>query len=247
MDLKDFFAENKKCALAFSGGTDSAYLLHVAVKSGADVAPYFVMTDFQPLFELKRAHKITDRYGLFLRVLYLNILEDKRVCSNTYDRCYWCKRHLFGTMIEEANIDGYSLLIDGTNASDNFDERPGMRALLEFGVRSPLREAGLTKDDVRSLSKQAGLSTWNTPSYSCLATRIKSGTEISKSVLICVDAAEEELYNLNYRDIRVRTDGENALVQINKEQLPKALKEKDAIVRAVEKYFKKAEIDTEGR
>ena len=175
MDLADFFRENHKAALAFSGGVDSAYLLYAAKEAGADVRAYYVKSAFQPQFELEDAKRLAGQLAADLRILETDVLADETVAANPPDRCYHCKRLLFTTIAEAAKQDGYRVLLDGTNASDEESDRPGMRALKELSVRSPLRECGLTKEEIRRLSKAAGLFTWDKPAYACLATRIPPG------------------------------------------------------------------------
>ena len=172
MELQDFFHEHPKAALGFSGGVDSSYLLWAARQCGADVRPYYIKTSFQPEFEFEDAKRLCREIGAELTVLELDALSDPAVAANPADRCYHCKRNLFGTLAARALADGYTLLLDGTNASDDAGDRPGMRALRELSVRSPLRECGLTKAFIRARSREAGLFTWDKPAYACLATRV---------------------------------------------------------------------------
>ena len=218
MTLREFFAANPSVALAFSGGTDSAYLLWAAVQAGAAVQPYFVRSAFQPRFELEDARRLCAQLGLSLRVLDCDVLAQPEIAANPPDRCYYCKRALFTRLLDAAREEGYPLVIDGTNASDVEDDRPGMRALRELGVRSPLREAGLRKCDVRRLSAQAGLFTAGKPSYACLATRIPSGTAIEPAMLETVEQAEGLLAGLGYRNFRVRLRPWGALLQFDESQ-----------------------------
>ena len=146
MELQDFFHEHPKAALGFSGGVDSSYLLWAARQCGADVRPYYIKTAFQPEFEFEDAKRLCREIGAELTVLELDALSDPAVAANPADRCYHCKRNLFGTLAARALADGYTLLLDGTNASDDVGDRPGMRALRELSVRSPLRECGLKND-----------------------------------------------------------------------------------------------------
>ena len=143
MELSDFFRENPRAALAFSGGTDSAYLLYEALQCGAEVRPYYVKTPFQPRFELDDALRLTKELGTELTVIEYDILNDGLVAANPADRCYHCKKKLFGLLLRErAANDGFSLIIDGTNASDDAGDRPGMRAL-EGGGAIHLEQTGL--------------------------------------------------------------------------------------------------------
>ncbi|MFR6277963.1 MAG: 7-cyano-7-deazaguanine synthase, partial [Acutalibacter sp.] len=179
MELRDFFQECPKVALGFSGGVDSAYLLYAALDHGAQVRPYFIKTAFQPQFELEDARRLCAQLGVELTVVELDVLQIPGVAENPPDRCYHCKRALFGRLRQQAQADGYTVLIDGTNASDDAGDRPGMRALGELSVRSPLRECGITKAQVRALSKEAGLFTWDKPAYACLATRVPTREAIT--------------------------------------------------------------------
>lgn len=170
MTLEQFFQDHPQGALAFSGGVDSAFLLWAGLRAGADLRPCFVKTPFQPQFELEDSRRLCARLGVALTVIELDVLDDPAVSSNPPDRCYHCKRRLFSHLIDWAAGTELPLVLDGTNASDDAGDRPGMRALEELGVRSPLRECGLTKERIRALSREAGLFTWNKPSYACLAT-----------------------------------------------------------------------------
>ena len=231
MTLEQFFQENPRCALGFSGGVDSAYLLYAGVKAGADIRPYFIKTAFQPAFELADAQKLAEGLGVEVTVLELDALADPQVAANPEDRCYYCKQNLFRTLKDRAIADGYPVLLDGTNASDEAGDRPGMRALAELSVRSPLRECGLTKAEIRACSREAGLFTWAKPAYACLATRIPTGTPITKEDLDRVERAECALETLGFRDFRVRLFHGAARLQVTEDQLPRAL-EKQAELRA---------------
>ena len=179
MTLQEFFAENARAAIAFSGGVDSSYLLYAAVQCGADVHAYFAKTAFQPRFELDDARRLAESVGTKLTVLELDALSSEDVARNPANRCYYCKQNIFGNLKRAAAEDGFTLILDGTNASDDAGDRPGMRALREMDVRSPLRECGLTKAEIRRLSHEAGLFTWDKPAYACLATRIPQGEMIT--------------------------------------------------------------------
>ena len=163
MNLNEFFAEHPKAALAFSGGTDSAFLLYAGKRAGADIRPYFVRSQFQPEFEYQDALRLCRELGAELTVLELDALADPQVTANPANRCYFCKVGLFGTLARRALADGYTVLLDGTNASDDAGDRPGMKALQELQVLSPLRLCGLTKAEIRRQSREAGLFTWDKP------------------------------------------------------------------------------------
>lgn len=248
MELNDFFKENPRAALAFSGGTDSAYLLYMALKCGAQVRPYYVKTPFQPRFELDDALRLARELGTELTVIEYDILDDGLIAANPADRCYHCKKKLFGLLLRErAANDGFPLIIDGTNASDEAGERPGMRALCELGVRSPLRECGLTKTEIRARSRTAGLFTWDKPAYACLATRVPVGRRIDRELLQRVEAAERELFALGFTDFRVRVFHEAARIQLSPEQMAEALKRREDILARLKKYFDIVLLDMETR
>lgn len=247
MELRDFFQECPKVALGFSGGVDSAYLLYAALDHGAQVRPYFIKTAFQPQFELEDARRLCAQLGVELTVLELDVLQIPGVAENPPDRCYHCKRALFGRLRQQALADGYTVLIDGTNASDDAGDRPGMRALGELSVRSPLRECGITKAQVRALSKEAGLFTWDKPAYACLATRVPTGEAITPETLRKVEAAEEALFSLGYSDLRVRVFHGAARLQLPGQQLEQAAKEREAISQALAPWFDTVLLDLKER
>ena len=247
MELRDFFQECPKVALGFSGGVDSAYLLYAALDHGAQVRPYFIKTAFQPQFELEDARRLCAQLGVELTVVELDVLQVPGVVENPPDRCYHCKRALFGRLRQQALADGYTVLIDGTNASDDAGDRPGMRALGELSVRSPLRECGITKAQVRALSKEAGLFTWDKPAYACLATRLPTGETITPEVLQKVEAAEDALFSLGYKDLRVRVFHGGARLQLPGEQLERAAKEREAILQALSPWFDTVLLDLKER
>ncbi|MBR0469230.1 MAG: ATP-dependent sacrificial sulfur transferase LarE [Mogibacterium sp.] len=246
-DLNDYFKENNKAAIAFSGGVDSTYLMYAAVKAGTDVKAYCVRSAFQPGFELDDAVKLAERVGCALSVIYVDVLSDEKVVSNPADRCYYCKQHIMDTICSAAEADGYMMVCDGTNASDDADDRPGFKALGEFGIRSPLRECGLTKADIRKASEEAGLPTWNKPAYACLATRIRTGERITERKLQTTEKAENILYEMGFRDFRVRMRGSDALVQIAEAQHADALAREEEIRSALSGLYDAVNIDESPR
>lgn len=227
--LLDFFRMHPKVALAFSGGTDSAYLLYAASKNGADIQPYFIKSPFQPQFELEDAERLCVLCGVQLKIIEADTLSDARIAENTEQRCYYCKQLLFSLLKRRAAEDGYTLVIDGTNASDQISDRPGMKALEELGIRSPLRECGITKADVRILSKKARLFTWNKSSYACLATRIPRGTPIREENLRLIEKSEKALARLGFTAFRIRLDGNAARIQVPARQMKKVLRKRETI------------------
>ncbi len=231
MTLQEFFAENPRVAMAFSGGVDSAYLLCEALKYAKDVRAYYVKTAFQPEFELADAKRLAEELGADMRVLPYPILDVAAVAANPADRCYHCKNALFSGILAAAKADGYPIILDGTNASDDADDRPGMRALREMGVRSPLRECGLTKPMIREASRSAGLFTWEKPAYACLATRVPAGMPITAALLAMVEAAEAALFDMGFADFRVRLMPGAMKLQFTAAWMSRAFEMREEIVR----------------
>ena len=247
MTLEEFFREVPKAALAFSGGTDSAFLMWAAKHYGCDVKAYYVSTVFQPEFEKRDAIRLAGELNVPLRIVEKDILAVPEAAANGPRRCYYCKRAIFTALWEAAGADGYPVLLDGTNASDDAGDRPGMKALAELEVRSPLRECGISKKEVRRRSKEAGLFTWEKPAYACLATRIASGTRITEADLERAERAETLLADLGFRDFRVRITGEGARIQATEEQLPLVLEKRKEITGALKDLFPAVSLDLEAR
>ncbi len=247
MELRDFFRQNSKVALAFSGGVDSAYLLYAAKSCGAWVKAYYVKTPFQPRFEYEDALRLARALGLDMKTITLDVLSCSAVAENPKDRCYYCKRMIFSAILDAAKEEGIPLVIDGTNASDDAADRPGMRALRELGVRSPLRECGLTKNEIRRLSFHAGLFTHDKPAYACLATRIPTGEQITMDKLERTERGEEYLKDLGFSDFRIRLMGTAARLQIRENQLPLLLQHRAALLETLKKDYTAVLLDLEVR
>lgn len=247
MTLREFFQAHPKAAIAFSGGVDSAFLLWAAKEYGCDARAYYVNSAFQPEFELNDAKRLAGDLGMPMTVLEEDILSVPLVAENPADRCYHCKTTLFTRLWQAAKADGYPLLLDGTNASDDADDRPGMRALRELEVRSPLRECGITKPEVRHFSKDAGLFTWDKSAYACLATRIPTGVPITAEDLTRVEQAENALFALGFTDFRVRLFHGAARIQTPEKDFSRVIAQKDAILRALSPLFKSVFLDLEAR
>ncbi len=245
--IQGFFEKNPKVALAFSGGVDSAYLLYAAVTYGNDVTAYFVKTEFQPAFELEEAYRLAGDIGAKMKVIELSSLADCNVKANGPKRCYFCKKVIFSSIIKAAAEDGYTVLLDGTNASDDVNDRPGMQALAELSVKSPLRECDITKSEVRRLSKEAGLFTWDKPAYACLATRIPTGTEIVREDLEITEKAEGEMMKMGFSDFRIRKVGDTAKLQLPENQLDRLIKMRGEVLDTLKKYYKNVTLDLEVR
>lgn len=247
MDIKTFFTHCPEVAIAFSGGVDSAYLLYAAMQHGKRVKAYYVKTAFQPQFELDDAERLAKKLGAQMEILNVDVLCDAVITANPADRCYYCKKKLFSVILSAAKRDGFSVLLDGTNASDEASDRPGMRALAELSVRSPLRECGLTKDVIRQLSKDAGLFTHDKPAYACLATRIPTGELITKEKLRRTEYAEGYLSELGFRDFRVRSQGDTAKLQLQEGDISLLMKHREVILKELKQYYGQVLLDLEVR
>ncbi len=243
MKLVDFFTKHPKIALAFSGGVDSSYLLFAAKEAGADVKAYYVKSDFQPEFEFEDAKRLVSDLDAEMEVIYLDLLADPVIVSNPADRCYTCKKYIMGAIMRRAEKDGYHLMVDGTNASDDLSDRPGVKALMELGIRSPLLEAGLTKDEIRKFSKEAGLFTWDKPAYACLATRILTGEELTFKKLKSVEVCEAFMMDMGFSDFRVRVRGKDALIQIKEKDFDLYKENEEWIKDTVREHFRKVKLD----
>lgn len=247
MTLKEFFTQNPSVALAFSGGVDSAYLLYAGIKWAERFRAYYIKGPFQPEFEYEDAKRLAQQLGCEMTVLQLDVLSVPEAAANGPRRCYYCKKAGFSRLTEQAKADGFDLVIDGTNASDDEGDRPGMQAIRELGVRSPLQECGLTKADIRQLSKEAGLFTWDKPSYACLATRVATGETITGETLEKIEMAETDLFGLGFTDFRVRTSGGNAKLQVTARQMQAVMLHREEIVQKLGGLFKEVTLDLKAR
>ena len=247
MTLEQFFQQTPRAAVAFSGGTDSALVLWAAKTWGCQVRAYYVNTAFQPAFELADAKRLAEEVGVPMTVVEVDVMAVPEAAANGPRRCYYCKRALFTALWQAARADGHTVLLDGTNASDDAGDRPGMQALRELEVRSPLRECGITKDEVRRLSREAGLFTWDKPAYACLATRVPTGTAITGEALAKVERGEDALFKLGFTDFRLRLLGDAARIQMPADQMERAATLHEQITRALGADFSAVLLDLGGR
>ncbi len=247
MDLKELFSEYSDIAIAFSGGADSAYLLYSAKKYAKRVKAYYVKSAFQPEFEENDAKRLADELSVDLKIIYTDVLSDKNIADNSCNRCYYCKKKMMSIIKAEAQKDGFDIVADGTNASDNLEDRAGTKALNELSVLSPLKLCGVTKNEVRRLSEKAGLFTFNKSAYACLATRIKTGELITKEKLVKTEWAENLLYSMGFRDFRVRMEDNTAKIQIISSQLDLLLKKREEILKKLKNEYSFVLLDLEMR
>lgn len=245
--LRAFFEAHPRPALAFSGGVDSAYLLYAARVCGCDVEAFYIQTAFQPEFERRDALRLAEQLCVPVHIVPLDVLAVDAVRTNPADRCYYCKRTLFTALIDAARTRGCDAVMDGTNASDDAADRPGMQALAELNVLSPLRLCGITKAQVRDYSRRAGLFTWNKPAYACLATRIPTGTPITGEALRRVEGAERALFEMGFSDFRVRLFHGAARLQLPAGQMADAIGRREALREALAPWFDAVLLDLKDR
>lgn len=241
----------EKCmplAVAFSGGVDSTYLLHEAVKAGKKKVTALIMkTPSVPERELDEAVAFCKSRGISFFVLPADPFSAAGFRENGRDRCYICKHFLFSALLEKAKEEGIPFVADGTNADDRKEFRPGLRALKELDIWSPLAEAGLTKKEIRELSEKEGLPTWNKPSFSCLATRFPYGEELTVEKLRRTEAAENLLADLGFTQRRVRVHGNLARIEVLPAEIPLLLERRDMISSRLEELgFLYTTVDLKG-
>lgn len=220
----DLLASCGSTVVAFSGGVDSAFLAWAATRVlGARALCVTAESPSYPDHHRQLARRLAREFGLQHEVIETAEVEQPEYRANPVNRCYYCKRELYGTLTALASARGFAVVVDGSNADDRSDYRPGRQAAREFGVRSPLDEADSTKADIRELSRRAGLPTWDEPASACLSSRIPYHSEVTPEKLRMIERAEHVIRELGFRVCRVRHhDAAIARLEIGRDELPRA-------------------------
>ena len=236
-------------AVAFSSGVDSTFLLKAALEAlgGENVIAVTASSCSFPERELKEAKEFCEKNGVRHIVCKSEELDIDGFRQNPKNRCYLCKHELFEKIWEIARKEGLNAVAEGSNMDDNGDYRPGLQAVAELGVKSPLRHSELYKEDIRALSKDLGLPTWEKQSFACLSSRFVYGETITKEKLGMVDKAEQLLLDLGFHQLRVRIHGTLARIEVLPDELPKVLENREQIVKAFKEYgFTYVTMDLQG-
>ena len=248
--LKSLLMDMDEVTVAYSGGVDSTFLLKVATDTLKDTAMgVLAVSPTFPAREYDRAIEVAQSFGASVKIIDTHELEDDNFVKNPVNRCYFCKSELFDSIAKLADDERFRNFVDGSNYDDLGDHRPGMKALKERKVRSPLQEAGLTKMEIRELSREFGLPTWDKDALACLSSRFPYGESISREKLRMVDEAENFLSDLGFRNIRARHQGKTVNIEVDPSQIQQLLEQSTR--RKVEEFltsigYEQIQIDREG-
>lgn len=233
--LHNILRSLERVAIAYSGGTDSSLLLKVAFDVlGEGAIGITAVSASLASDELAEAEAIARQIGARHILVDSHEANDPRYLENTPQRCYFCKAEVYDELVRHAQQLGYPIVLDGTNADDIHDHRPGRQAARERGIRSPLMEADLTKDEIRQLARQLELPNWDKPAAACLSSRIPYGTMIDLEKLAQVEQAEQSLHRLGFRQLRVRHHDRVARIEVELQDFPLVLARREEIVQAIQ-------------
>ena len=225
-ELRKIIGDLGSLAVGFSGGVDSALLLAVAHEVLGERSLAVTAADASvPKREISEAKKFCEDRGIRHIMINTDPLSEESYRNNSSDRCYFCKRGIFSEVIKTAKENGIEYVAEGSNMDDLGDYRPGLKAIAELNVKSPLRDAGLNKSDIRMISKAMGLPTWNKPAYACLASRFVYGEQITEEKLHMIDRAEQFLIGLGFYEERVRMHGDLARIEVAADDIPRLASE----------------------
>lgn len=247
-ELLKYLKDLGKVVLAFSGGVDSTFLLKAAKEALSDnVKAVTILSPYIPKWEIAEAQELVKELGIKHQIIKTPIINS--IKFNPKDRCYLCKTAVFNKILSIAKREGYNYVIDGTNFDDIKDYRPGLKALKELEIKSPLLECKLTKAEIRALSKELGLKTWDKPAYACLLTRIPYGNELKEEDFEKIENAEKYMMSIGFRSIRVRCHENLARIEVNRSDRKKLFDEEllDTISENIKKCgFKYVSLDLQG-
>ena len=247
--LEKLILKYNPCLIAFSGGVDSSFLLKIAAAT-LPKEKLLAVTAISPTYpkeELVNAKKIAKLIGVRHKIIRTYEGENKNFSANQANRCYFCKKELFSRLKDIAKSKGFKTILDASNVSDKLDFRPGSIAKKELKVRSPLQEAGFTKDDIRKLSRKFKLPNWNKPSLACLASRIPYGDNISSEVLKRINEGEIFLRSLGFKQVRVRDYGRQCRIEVDKDKIRVLITKGNLVVDKLKKLgYNYVTVDLEG-
>ncbi|MCR4807187.1 MAG: ATP-dependent sacrificial sulfur transferase LarE [Lachnospiraceae bacterium] len=248
--LKDYLRSLESVAVAYSSGVDSTFLLYAAREALGDrVMAVTASSCSFPVRELNEAKSFCRDLNIRQEIVYSEELKIEGFSHNPKNRCYLCKRELFNKIIELAHKEGFKEVAEGSNLDDNGDYRPGLKAIEELDVKSPLRHIGFSKEEIRILSRYLDLPTWDKPSYACLASRFPYGEEITEEKLSMVDKGEQYLMDLGFKQVRVRIHGDVARIEVMPDDFTRYMEEElrtDIYARFKEIGFSYTALDLKG-